>query len=97
MQLRRNNFHGKKILAARVPTSQEAVIAYENLGGRLTVFPTFGVDPLSDNSELQVLREQRLGHQTSMETIFGDLVNGNSTSFERAILRFGNLTTQLAP
>lgn len=43
----------------------EAVTAYENVGGTLTVFPTFGVDPLADNSELQAAREQRFSYETN--------------------------------
>ena len=70
----------------------EAVTAYENVGGTLTVFPTFGVDPLADNSELQAAREQHF----SYETYDGDL-NGNSSSFEQAIQRYANITIQLVP
>ena len=40
MQLQSSNLQGQNISATQIPTSQEAVAAYENLGGRLTVFPT---------------------------------------------------------
>ena len=45
VQLRSNNLQGQNMPATQIPTSQEAVAAYENLGGRLTVFPSFGLDP----------------------------------------------------
>ena len=77
--------------------AMEAFPAYENLGGTLTGFPTFGVDPLAHHSELQAAREQRFHHETNDETLFGDLVNGNSTSFERTIQRKANITIQLVP
>ena len=97
MQLRSVNFQGQRILPSQVPTAMEAVAAYENLGGTLTVFPTFGVDPLARHSELQAAREQRFNHERNDETLFGDLVNGNSTSFEQAIQRYANITIQLVP
>lgn len=97
MQLRSSNLQGQNISATQIPASQEAVAAYENLGGRLTLFPSFGLDPLADNVALQDAREQRFNNEADMETVFGDIVNGIATSFEQAILRFANLTTQLLP
>ena len=70
VQLRSVNFQGWRILPSQVPTAMEAVAAYENLGGTLTVFPTFGVDPLAHHSKLQAAREQRFHHETNDETIF---------------------------
>lgn len=97
MHLRSGNFQGQRVLANQVPTSMEAVTAYDNLGGSLTVFPTFGIDPLAENAELQATREQRFSNETNVETIFGDLVNGNYISFEQAIHRYANITIQLLP
>lgn len=97
VQLRSNNLQGQNIPATQIPTSQEAVAAYENLGGRLKVFPSFGVDPLADNVALQDVRERRFNSETDMATVFGDIVNGTATSFEQAIQRYANLTTQLLP
>jgi hypothetical protein len=37
-----------------VPTSEEVVRRYENLGGNITRFPVFGTDPLSTNIQLQI-------------------------------------------
>ncbi|XP_078384557.1 uncharacterized protein LOC144666976 [Oculina patagonica] len=95
VHLRNGNFQGQRVLANQIPTSMEAVTAYENLGGTLTVFPTFGIDPLAENAELQATREQRFSNETNEEAIFGELVNGNSTSFEQAIQRYANITIQL--
>ena len=52
VHLRSGNFQGQRVLANQVPTSMEAITAYENLGGSLTVFPTFGIDPLAENAKL---------------------------------------------
>ena len=95
MHLRNDNFQGQRVLVNQVPTNMEAVTAYENLGGSLTAFPTFGIDPLAKNAELQATREQRFSHETNVDTIFGDLVNSNSTSFKQAIQRYANIAIQL--
>lgn len=97
VQLRSSNLQGQNVRATHIPTSQEAVASYENLGGRLKVFPRFGLDPLADNVALQDVRERRFNNETSMETVFGDIVNGIATSFEHAIQRYANLTAQLLP
>ena len=55
MHLQSSNFQGQTVLTSQIPTSQGVVTTYENLGGRLTVFPSFGVDPLADNAELQAV------------------------------------------
>ena len=52
MHLRSGNFLGQRVLPSQVPTSVEAVTAYENQGGKLTLFPSFGIDPLAENAEL---------------------------------------------
>ena len=83
-QLRSNNLQGQNIPATQIPTSQEAVAAYENLGGRLTVFPSYGLDPLADNVALQDMRERRFNSEADIETVFGDVVNGIA-SFEQTI------------
>lgn len=57
MQLCSSNLQGQNIPATQIPTSQEAVAAYENLGGRLTAFPSFDLKPLADNVALQDIRE----------------------------------------
>ena len=94
IQLRSNNFQGRRISASEVPTSEAAVTAYESQGGNLTVFPCFGVDPL-DNAALQALREQRFNNVTDLQNVFGDIVNANFHSFENAILTYANITRQL--
>lgn len=97
MHLRSGNFLGGRVLPSQVPTSVEAVTAYENQGGTLTPFPSFGIDPLAENAKLKATREQRYSNETNVETLFGDIVNGNSTSFEQAIQRYANITIQLLP
>lgn len=47
---------------AKVPVSvlptPEAVDAYQQTGGQLTLFPNFGSDPLDGHSDLQDARHQ---------------------------------------
>ena len=61
------------------------------------MFPSYGLDPLADNIALQDMRERRFNSEADIETVFGDVVNGIATSFEQAIQRYANLTTQLLP
>ena len=95
LQLRSSNFQGGRIFASEVPTSEAAVTAYEFQGGSLTVFPSFGVDPLGDDAALQALREERFNNVTDLQNVFGYIVNANCHSFENAILTYANITRQL--
>ena len=88
-------FKVEEFLPLRVPTSEAAVTAYKFQGGSLTVFPSFGVDPLGDVAALQALREERFNNVTDLQNVFGYIVNANCHSFENAILTYANITRQL--
>ena len=95
VQLRDNNFQGQRLSESQVPSSDEAVTSYEDLGGSLTLFPCFGADPLANDTTLQAEREQNFDSVTDFEAVFGELVNGNPIPFETAIVRYANMTIEL--
>ena len=41
-----------------VPEANTAALNYEEIGGQLTWFPSFGVDPLADSLETQQRRNE---------------------------------------
>ena len=95
VNLRSNNNRASQVPPQLVPTSEEVVRRYENLGGSITRFPVFGADPLSTNIQLQHDREQ---HFISMnwEQIYGKLVNNNDADFCAAITTYVNTTRYLS-
>lgn len=90
-------YGARRVDPAVVPSTEEAVQAYEQLGGHLTYFPAFGRDPLADSPLLSRRRLQNFqACFPSFETLFYNLVNGDSTPFENALLLFLQLTRDLA-
>jgi len=53
-----------KVPVSVLPTPEEAVDAYQQTGGQLTLFPKFGSDSLDGHSDLQDAR-----HQVSSQSI----------------------------
>lgn len=81
-----------------LPTSEEAVAAYESEGGHLSRPEVFGVDLLTGNHELQKLRSDNFNAvYPSFDVFFHSLVNGNHHPFQQGLLFFINLTTSLNP
>jgi len=68
-----------------VPNTEEAVSAYQSEGGRLTLFPSFGVDPLADDARLQ--RRREFINECDFPRIFSELVNGNYVRFYDCITK----------
>ena len=89
MNSRSNNNQASPIPQHLVPTSEEVVRCYENLGESITRFPIFGADPLSTNIQLQHVREQHF-ISVNWEQIYGKLVNNDDTDFCTAITAFVN-------
>ena len=79
-----------------IPSVDEAIAMYENAGGNITRESSFGIDPLKDN-DLLIARREELFRQNnySFENMFGSIVNGNSTSMERALLSFIDITRNM--
>ena len=65
-----------------LPTSEEAVLAYEREGGHLTLPEVFGTDLLSGNQKLQILCFDNFNAAyPSFDVVFHCLVNGNYYPF----------------
>ena len=80
-----------------IPSVSEAVRMYEEMGGNLTRDATFGIDPLTARADLIESRERLfLSDQPSGQSIFADIVHGQSPSLKRAILHFVDITVYLA-
>ena len=95
MDLRSNNNRTSHVPAQIIPSSDEAVVNYEQLGGKITRFPVFGIDPLATNSQLQHEREQRFNDNMNLELIYGKLVNRQDAPFCTAVMKYLNITTEL--
>ncbi|XP_031560877.1 uncharacterized protein LOC116296908 [Actinia tenebrosa] len=81
----------------QVPDGLTAAQIYEGNGGNLTRFGSFGLDPLQGNQELSTQREQLLLQNiASYEAIFNQLVNGNPSLFQRALIYYITLSQSLA-
>ena len=83
--------------AELIPTVSEAVRMYEERGGSLARDATFGTDPLVMRADLIESRERLFfSSQPSGQSIFADVVHGQSHSLKRAIDYFVDVTNYLA-
>lgn len=81
-----------------LPTSEEAVTAYENEGGHLSRPEVFGIDLLTGHPELQKLRSDNFNAvYPSFDFFFHSLVNGNHHPFQQGLSFFIDQTTSLNP
>lgn len=53
-ELMRRNNRTAQVPASVLPTSEEAVDAYQQTGGQLTLFPKFESDPLDGHRDLRI-------------------------------------------
>jgi hypothetical protein len=79
-----------------VPDVATAANNYEGMGGQLTRFPSFGVDPLLGRPEGQQRRDENFEAQFDVAAVFGSVVNGVDLPFRTAIQRFANISRELA-
>ena len=86
-----------RIHHSSIPLGNEAVRSFEQNGGSLTYYSTFGVDPLSSNDNLS---SERLRHfqckYPDFESIFHNLVNRNTQKLKDGLLYFIRLTESLS-
>lgn len=79
-----------------LPLPEDAAKLYEEAGGALTHFSSFGEDPFRDNN---VLQEERLmafhARHPSFQPIFHKLVNNDDSLFIDALDHFIFLSTTL--
>ena len=81
-----------------LPTSEEAVLAYEREGGHLSLPEVFGTDLLAGNQQLQKLRSDNFNATyPSFDVIFHCLVNGNCYPFKESLQYFIDVTSSLNP
>ncbi|XP_028517065.1 uncharacterized protein LOC110246379 [Exaiptasia diaphana] len=80
-----------------VPTADEAVSLYSAAGGRITTDCQFGIDPLAEDETLVRRREQHFSrNNSSFSEIYNNVVSGNGSFLEQAILDFISLTRHIA-
>ena len=85
------------ILSQDLPTCDAAVQIFEARGNHLTHFGLFGTDPLRDNPDLILQREEMFtSNNPSFATIFGHVACGNKATLEAALLCFVNITKALS-
>ena len=94
--LRHSNFQCSRISMSQVPTAQEAVQAYEEQGGRLTMFPQFGTDPLANDSVNQAERERLFHASADVEQAYGELVSGQHALFRQAFVTYEDINRILS-
>lgn len=76
-----------------MPTTVDAVSAYESNGGRLTRESCFGCDPLHSHQSLQSLRYRDFNARyPDMEIIFQGILHGDPQMFRDAIMYYTELT-----
>ena len=79
-----------------VPEPDDAITFFQSRGGHLTLFSSFGHDPLTDFPELVEEREQRFQQQyPDFGPFFYTVVNGDYSLFRDGLLKFIDISQQL--
>ena len=98
--LQANNDGTNAINPADIPTASAAVSAYRRQGGSLTDPAEFGEDPLADDASLCRRRDDlwlsRCGGLNCSD-IYSAVMCGNTWHLKNAILKFIEVTNELAP
>ena len=66
------------------------------MGGQLTWFPSFGVDPLAGSLETQQQRNEIFVANFDVAAVFSSVVNGVGEPFTQAIHHFSVITRDMA-
>ena len=81
-ELMRRNNRTAQVPASALPTAEDAVHAFQQTGGHLTMLPKFGSDPLDDRDDLKEARHQGfIAKFPNWEQLFSTVVNSNDTHF----------------
>ena len=84
--MRRNN-QAARITPSLLPEPEDAVQQYEASGGHLTIFSSFGEDPLRDRLDLVNQREAEfLKKYPDFGGFFYHVVNGDHSLFREGLL-----------
>lgn len=79
-----------------VPSPNEALQEFQNHGGHITIFNTFGHDPLGQRPDLVREREERFyQYYPQFDDIFHTTVNGDYSLFRSGILFIIDVSKQL--
>lgn len=96
-QLMLKNNKARMIDPRVIPTSDQAVQLYEQNGGRLTEPVQFGRDPLECDAMKKTIREQAFQEKyPSLDLMFHQLVNGDTTLFQQALKFYISTTHRLS-
>ena len=91
------NNHVAQMNPAVVPTSDQAVQLYQDAGGQLSLFNSFGEDPLALNSTLRQQRDWAFFQRyPTFDNVFYKLANGNDSLFREGLLFFIQVTHSMS-
>lgn len=79
-----------------IPSPNEALQEFQNHGGHITTFSTFGHDPLGQRPDMMREREERFyQYYPQFDDIFHNAVNGDYSLFRSSLLFFIDISKQL--
>ena len=91
------NYKAQKINMSLLPSPELAVQMYTNAGGSLTDPESFGNDPISTlPSKVDIRKAAFVEKFPSLEDMFHELVNGDSSKFKKGLLYYIDITKRLA-
>jgi len=85
-----------KVTPAAIPNPDDALQEYQNGGGEITIFNSFGRDPLEQRPDLIAEREFDFYQLHSFEDIFYSIINTNPIPFQTGLLDFITISKQIA-
>ena len=86
-----------KLQLSQIPNVRDAVKEYEDLGGKLTVFTSYGIDQLQHRPDLIQERERLFTVRfPDFSSIFYSVVNGNTVLFRDGLLYLIRINSVLA-
>lgn len=95
-ELMKGNNHTVPIAPQLIPDPDSAVQQYESLGGHLTIFSSFGQDPLRDRAHLVRQRESDFQRRyPDYRQFFHTVVNGDFSVFRDGLLYLIDISKHL--
>ena len=86
-----------KLQPSQIPEVTDSVKEYEELGGKLTIFKSYGIDQLQDRQDLIQERERLFTvRYPDFGIIFYTVVNGNNVLFRDGLLYLIRINNILA-
>lgn len=91
-----NTTRVRQVNTAAVPSVDDAITMYRGAGGTITTDCSFGLDPLANNDILVRRRDEEfVQNNQPFDVIYNNVVNGNGSLLEGAVLSFLRTTTTL--